>query len=102
MTGTPGRIARRAPQLGEHTDLVLGELGDPQFEIDRLRQQHVAVYELKMRIERIRRPRRVQLSTPGSSERMIAEAASSNADHASSTWKMRSPPIRRQPLAATL
>ena len=34
-----------------------------------------------MRIERIRRPRRVQLSTPGSSERMIAKAAASNADH---------------------
>ena len=43
MTGTPGRIARRAPQLGEHTDLVLGELGYPQLEIDRLRQQHIAV-----------------------------------------------------------
>lgn len=34
-----------------------------------------------MNKERVRRPRRVQLSTPGSSETMMQKAAASNADH---------------------
>ena len=35
-SATPGRIRRPAPGLGEHTAEVLGELGLPKSEIERL------------------------------------------------------------------
>ena len=33
LSGTPGRISGRAPLLGEHTDLILAELGYSKAEI---------------------------------------------------------------------
>ncbi|MFO1465516.1 MAG: CoA transferase [Steroidobacteraceae bacterium] len=42
MTETPGRVARRAPSLGEHTSVVLEEIGYEQAEIDRLRGLGIA------------------------------------------------------------
>lgn len=41
LSRTPGRIARRPPLLGEHTDEVLGECGLAADEIARLRDQGV-------------------------------------------------------------
>lgn len=41
MTETPGRIARRAPICGEHTDEILHEMGWSDQDILRLREQHV-------------------------------------------------------------
>ena len=40
MSDTPGRIARRAPLAGEHTDEILREIGLDDARIDGLRQQH--------------------------------------------------------------
>ena len=37
LLGTPGTIRSRAPQLGEHTDEVLGELGYRPEDVERLR-----------------------------------------------------------------
>jgi crotonobetainyl-CoA:carnitine CoA-transferase CaiB-like acyl-CoA transferase len=41
LSGTPGRIERRPPLLGEHTDDVLGECGLMPEEIERLRGEEV-------------------------------------------------------------
>ncbi len=42
LTGTPGRIAHRAPRLGEHNDEVyLNTLGVPKDEYDALREEGV-------------------------------------------------------------
>lgn len=41
LSQTPGRIERRPPLLGEHTDEVLRECGLSDAEIERLRQQGV-------------------------------------------------------------
>jgi crotonobetainyl-CoA:carnitine CoA-transferase CaiB-like acyl-CoA transferase len=41
LAETPGRIRRRPPLLGEHTDLILGECGIEPAELDRLRAQGV-------------------------------------------------------------
>ena len=41
LSKTPGSIRRRSPTLGEHTDLLLGELGYSQVEINELRQNRV-------------------------------------------------------------
>jgi crotonobetainyl-CoA:carnitine CoA-transferase CaiB-like acyl-CoA transferase len=38
LSATPPDVSRRAPQLGEHTDLVLEEAGFDRAEIARLRQ----------------------------------------------------------------
>ena len=40
MTETPGRIERRAPLTGEHTDEILGEIGMAASRIAKLRKQH--------------------------------------------------------------
>ncbi|HEY6420053.1 MAG TPA: CaiB/BaiF CoA-transferase family protein [Candidatus Binataceae bacterium] len=39
LAETPGSIRSLAPQLGQHTDEVLGELGYPQEQIDRWREE---------------------------------------------------------------
>jgi crotonobetainyl-CoA:carnitine CoA-transferase CaiB-like acyl-CoA transferase len=39
LSKTPGEISARPPLLGEHTDLVLGELGYDCAAIAMLRQQ---------------------------------------------------------------
>ncbi len=41
LSRTPGRIVRRPPTLGEHTDRILGELGYSKAEIDELRREEV-------------------------------------------------------------
>ncbi|MDB5820822.1 MAG: hypothetical protein JWQ11_4462 [Rhizobacter sp.] len=41
MTETPGRIERRAPLVGEHTDEILREIGMAPDQFDRLRAEHV-------------------------------------------------------------
>jgi crotonobetainyl-CoA:carnitine CoA-transferase CaiB-like acyl-CoA transferase len=41
LSRTPGKITRRPPTLGEHTDKILGELGYSKSEIDALRQEKV-------------------------------------------------------------
>ncbi len=41
MSRSPGHIRRRAPQLGEHTDAILGELGYDAAEIAELRTKRV-------------------------------------------------------------
>jgi crotonobetainyl-CoA:carnitine CoA-transferase CaiB-like acyl-CoA transferase len=41
LTETPGRIAHRAPTLGEHTDTILSELGFGSAEIAALREQRI-------------------------------------------------------------
>ena len=38
---TPGAIRHRAPQLGEHTDVILGEIGYSAAEIAALREEDV-------------------------------------------------------------
>jgi crotonobetainyl-CoA:carnitine CoA-transferase CaiB-like acyl-CoA transferase len=38
LSETPGEIATRAPTLGEHTDLILGQLGYDQAAIAAFRQ----------------------------------------------------------------
>jgi crotonobetainyl-CoA:carnitine CoA-transferase CaiB-like acyl-CoA transferase len=38
LSATPGEIASRPPTLGEHTDLVLAELGYDTAELAALRQ----------------------------------------------------------------
>ena len=40
MTETPGRIARRAPLVGEHTDEILAEIGIDATRVAQLRKQH--------------------------------------------------------------
>ena len=37
LSETPGVIRHRAPQLGEHTEAIMGELGYDHAEIARLR-----------------------------------------------------------------
>ncbi|MGB3071840.1 MAG: CoA transferase [Ottowia sp.] len=39
MTGTPGRVARRAPMVGEHTGEILREIGIPEARVSELRAQ---------------------------------------------------------------
>jgi len=39
MTGTPGRVARRAPMAGEHTHEILSEIGISDERVDDLRAQ---------------------------------------------------------------
>jgi len=41
MTETPGRVARRAPIIGEHTDEVLHEIGWADSDILKLREQRI-------------------------------------------------------------
>ena len=41
LRGTPGRIARRPPLLGEHTEHVLAECGLSEREIEQLRNERV-------------------------------------------------------------
>ena len=41
LSATPGRIRRRAPGLGEHTDEILGELGYDAARIRELREKRV-------------------------------------------------------------
>ena len=41
MTGSPGVIRHRAPELGEHTNEVLTELGFNSSEIDDLRSDRI-------------------------------------------------------------
>ena len=41
LVDTPGEIRRRAPQLGEHTDEILAELGYTPDQVRRLRADHV-------------------------------------------------------------
>ncbi|WP_275572327.1 CaiB/BaiF CoA transferase family protein [Mycolicibacterium vanbaalenii] len=41
MSATPGQIRRRAPQLGEHTDEILGEIGYTGDQVARLRDRQV-------------------------------------------------------------
>lgn len=41
LSGTPGGIRHRAPQLGEHTDMILGRLGYDKAAIAALRQKGV-------------------------------------------------------------
>ncbi len=41
LSSTPGRIRRRAPMLGEHTDEVLHELGYSAEKISALRKAHI-------------------------------------------------------------
>jgi len=41
MSATPGTIRTRPPILGEHTDVVLGELGYDDAQIAALRERHV-------------------------------------------------------------
>ncbi len=41
LSKSPGSIRRRSPTLGEHTDLLLAELGYSQAEINELRQNRV-------------------------------------------------------------
>jgi crotonobetainyl-CoA:carnitine CoA-transferase CaiB-like acyl-CoA transferase len=41
LSETPGKIAHRAPQLGEHTDAILSDLGFTPAEIEGLREQRI-------------------------------------------------------------
>ena len=41
MSATPGRVQRRAPELGEHTDEILAELGYDAEGIAELRSRRV-------------------------------------------------------------
>src|SRR3989441_1747981 len=41
LSETPGRFRHRAPQLGEHTDAILGELGYSTDDIKQLRAENV-------------------------------------------------------------
>lgn len=43
LSATPASIRTAAPDLGEHTDAVLGEAGLSREEIDELRRSGVAV-----------------------------------------------------------
>ncbi len=40
MTETPGRVTRRAPLVGEHTDEILAEIGIDATRVAQLRKQH--------------------------------------------------------------
>ena len=41
LSGTPGRIERRAPTLGEHTEEILAELGYREGDLTALREKGV-------------------------------------------------------------
>ena len=41
MSATPGSVRERAPRLGEHTDVVLREIGLSESQIERLRASGV-------------------------------------------------------------
>ena len=41
LSATPGKIRRRAPTLGEHTEKIMGELGYGPADIDLLREKRV-------------------------------------------------------------
>jgi crotonobetainyl-CoA:carnitine CoA-transferase CaiB-like acyl-CoA transferase len=43
MNKTPGKVARRAPLLGEDTDAILGELGFASSDIRRWREDKIIV-----------------------------------------------------------
>ena len=41
LSKNPGKISFRAPTLGEHTDIILNELGYKQEEIESLREKRI-------------------------------------------------------------
>ena len=81
MSETPGRVRHRAPLLGEHTDEYLTRLGLGGADIARLQGRKDRCLRRHDMTDRPRRARRVQLSTPGSSEKMMQKASELKADH---------------------